>query len=149
MQESGYVSQLEKLGIPAQYAEMFGPNLLGELIPKLGIRFEELSPALTIATMPVKGNTQAAGLLHGGASAALVETVGSLAAYVAAPEGYVPVGIDLNITHLSSATEGEVKATCTAEKLGRTLCVHRVEVRQGERLISTGRISNMLIPQRK
>lgn len=147
MNETEKISELEKFGVPAEYASMFSPLLLGELIPKLGIYFQKLSPELTIATMPVAGNTQPAGLLHGGATAALLETVGSFAANAAAPEGKMAVGVDLNITHVSSALKGEVTATCTAEKLGRTLCVHRVEIRQGDKLISTGRISNMLVPR--
>lgn len=145
---SNKTQKLTDLGVPTHYHHHFSDLAMGELIPKLGIHFTKLTPEHTIATMPVAGNTQPAGLLHGGASAALLETVGSLAAIISAPEGKTAVGVDLNITHLNAAHSGEVTAYCTAEKLGKTLCVHRIDIKQGERLISTGRISNLIIPRR-
>lgn len=141
-------AELTAHGIPDHYHPYFQNLSLGGLIAKLGIRFQELSPELTIATMPVEGNTQLIGLLHGGASAALAETLGSCAAYVSvAHQGKAAVGVDLNITHLRPATSGTVTATCRAVKLGSTVCVHTIEIQDDQgRTISTARITNNIIP---
>ncbi|MDY3049697.1 MAG: hotdog fold thioesterase [Rothia sp. (in: high G+C Gram-positive bacteria)] len=119
----------------------------GDLAKKLGIRILQASPELTIATMPVEGNTQPVGLLHGGASAALAETLGSLSAFLSvAEQKKAAVGVDLNITHLRPVRSGTVTARCQAVKLGRTVCVHTVDLRDdADRLIATARISNQII----
>lgn len=136
-------------GIPEKYFAHYSHHALGKLVPKLGIHFEELSAERTVATMPVAENTQPGGLLHGGASAALLETLGSFASNCAAPEGHVAVGTELSITHVRSATEGLVRAVCVAAKLGRSQCVHTVEIRdEAGKLISTGRMTNTIIPVR-
>lgn len=144
-----FQSELEKSGIPAEKWQQFTQHGVGTLIPKLGIVFEELSPERTVATMPVAENTQPAGLLHGGASAALLETLGSFAANEAAPEGYAAVGTELNISHVRSATSGLVRGTCIALKIGRSQCVHRIDITDEQgKLISTGRMTNSIIPRR-
>ena len=73
------VAQLNEHGVPAETHKFF-PKGLGELIPRMGIIFSELTAERAVASMPVQGNTQPVGLLHGGASAVLAETLGSLAA---------------------------------------------------------------------
>lgn len=120
---------------------------VGTLAQKLGITILKASPQLTIATMPVEGNTQPAGLLHGGASAALAETLGSLSAYLSvAGQGKAAVGLDLNITHLRPARNGLVTGTCKAIHLGRTVCVHAIEITDdSDRVIATARITNKII----
>lgn len=134
-------------GIPEDSVHRFGPLGLGELIPKLGIRFLELSAEKTVATMPVSGNTQPAGLLHGGASAAFLETLGSFASNMAVDEKTMAVGTELNITHLRSAVSGLVTGTCTAVKLGRTQLVHHIDITDEKgKLISSGRMTNMVVP---
>ena len=140
---------LEKSGIPQEKWHRFSQHGLGTLIPKMGIFFEELTAEYTVATMPVAENTQPGGLLHGGASAALLETLGSFAANEAAPEGYVAVGTELNISHVRSATSGLVRGTCIALKIGRSQCVHRIDITDERgKLISTGRMTNSIIPRR-
>jgi uncharacterized protein (TIGR00369 family) len=114
----------------------------------MGIELVELSADRAIATMPVSGNTQPIGLLHGGAHVVLAESLGSFAANVHAhPWGYA-VGIELNATHHASITEGVVTGTCVAIKLGRTLTSHEVTMTdESGRLLSTVRITNYLRPK--
>lgn len=119
----------------------------GALARKLGLEIIKASPQVTIATMPVEGNTQPAGLLHGGASAVLAETLGSLAANLwVTGTGQAAVGLDLNITHLRPARAGLVTGTCQAVHLGRSICVHAIDITdESNRLIATARITNKII----
>jgi uncharacterized protein (TIGR00369 family) len=120
----------------------------GELARKMGIEFLELSAARSVARMPVAGNTQVIGLLHGGAHVVLGETLGSLSSAIHAGPGRYAVGIEINATHSRSVTEGWVTGTCTAIVLGRTLATHEIAMTddQGRRL-STVRMTNMLRDQ--
>lgn len=118
---------------------------VGELAEKMGIEILELSAERAVATMPVSGNTQPRGLLHGGAYLVLGETLGSFAANVwAAPDGYA-VGIEISASHSKSATSGKVTGVATAISLGKTLTVHEIVVanEKGERC-STIRITNLI-----
>jgi uncharacterized protein (TIGR00369 family) len=118
---------------------------LGTLADKMGIELIELSAEKAVATMPVLGNTQPLGLMHGGAYVVLAETLGSFAANVAAGEGRFAVGIEINASHSRSATEGIVTGVCTAVSLGRTLTVHEIAVSdEAGRRLSTVRITNLL-----
>jgi uncharacterized protein (TIGR00369 family) len=118
---------------------------LGALADKMGINLLELSAERAVATMPVLGNTQPLGLVHGGAYVVLAETLGSFAANVAAGEGRYAVGIEINASHSRSATEGIVTGVCTAISIGRTLTTHEIAIsdEKGRRL-STVRITNLL-----
>ncbi|MEX3507640.1 MULTISPECIES: PaaI family thioesterase [unclassified Corynebacterium] len=123
---------------------------LGELDKKMGVEVIEQSPERVVATMPVSGNTQSFGLLHGGAMACLAEAVGSWAAVIhASTLGKVAVGVDLNATHHASGREGLVTATATAIRLGRTLCSHEIVITDeaGTRLC-TARITNAVVDKR-
>lgn len=117
----------------------------GELTQKMGIEYLELSASLSVARMPVEGNRQVVGILHGGAHVVLGESLGSLSAAIHAGPGRFAVGVDVNATHTRSISEGWVTATCTAISLGRTICVHEVAIEndEGQRL-STVRITNLL-----
>lgn len=97
-----------KLGVDAT---TFSGGHLGD---KLGIRIIEASGDRVLGTMPVEGNQQPYGLLHGGASAALAETLGSIGAMLHAGPGRYAVGVDLNVTHHRSATSGLVTGVATA-----------------------------------
>ena len=118
---------------------------LGALADKMGIKLVELSAERAVATMPVEGNTQPLGLMHGGAYVVLAESLGSFAANVAAGPGRFAVGIEINASHSRSATEGIVTGVCTAISIGRTLATHEIAIsdEQGRRL-STVRITNLL-----
>ncbi len=117
----------------------------GALCQKMGIDFLELSAERSVATMPVEGNTQVVGLLHGGAHVVLAESLGSISSAIHGGPGRYAVGIEINASHSRSITEGLVTGTCTALVLGRTLCTHEIVItdEQGRRL-STVRMTNML-----
>jgi 1,4-dihydroxy-2-naphthoyl-CoA hydrolase len=118
---------------------------MGALAEKMGIEWLEFTPDRAVARMPVAGNTQPVGLLHGGAYVVLGESLGSMHANYHAGPGRLAVGIDINATHTRSATEGWVTGVCTPLHLGRSLTVHEIVVsdEQGRRC-STVRITNMV-----
>ncbi|WP_394768768.1 hotdog fold thioesterase [Lacisediminihabitans sp.] len=120
----------------------------GELARKMGIEYLELSAEHSVATMPVEGNTQVIGILHGGAHVVLGESLGSISSAIHAGPGRVAVGIEINATHSRSISSGTVTATCIALSLGRTLATHEIVIRdeQGRRL-STVRMTNFLKDQ--
>ncbi|MEY3561459.1 MAG: hypothetical protein RL068_611 [Actinomycetota bacterium] len=121
---------------------------LGPLAEKMGIKLIELSAERAVATMPVDGNTQPIGFLHGGAHVVLAESLGSFAANVHAhPWGYA-VGIELSASHHASVTSGKVTGTCRAIKLGKTLTTHEISMTdEAGKLLSTVRITNFLRPK--
>lgn len=120
---------------------------LGELDQKLGVKVLEESAQRVVATMPIDGNRQSLGLLHGGAMLALGEAVGSWGAVIhASSMGKVAVGVDVNATHHKSSKEGTVTATSSAIHLGRSLTTHEVVITHnddGARLC-TMRITNFI-----
>jgi len=129
---------------------LFETRGVGELAERMGIQLLELSAIKAVATMPVEGNRQPLGLLHGGAYVVIAESLGSMAANVwAHPKNKFAVGIEVNASHSSSATEGIVTATCQAITLGSTLTVHEIAITDaaGKRL-STVRITNLLRDRR-
>ena len=117
----------------------------GQLVQRMGIEFQKLTAEESIATMPVEGNRQVIGLLHGGAHVVLGESLGSLSSAIHAGPGRIAVGIEINATHSRSVSDGLVTATCRALVLGRTLCTHEIVMtdEQGRRL-STVRMTNFL-----
>lgn len=132
----------------SQALEVMKQRGLGALADRMGIQLLELSAERAVATMPVEGNTQPIGLLHGGAHVVLAESLGSFAANVHAhPWGYA-VGIEINASHHSSVKSGVVTGTCTAVKLGKSLTTHEIKVTdESGRLLSTIRITNFLRPK--
>ena len=117
----------------------------GELSVKMGIEFLDLSAERSVARMPVEGNTQVIGLLHGGAHVVLAESLGSISAAIHAGPGRYAVGIEVNATHSRSVTSGWVTGTCTALSLGRTLATHEIVMTDEEgRRLSTVRMTNFL-----
>lgn len=119
---------------------------LGELDTKMGVRILEQSAERVVATMPVEGNRQSFGLLHGGASVAFAEALGSWAAVIHAGPGRSAVGVDINATHHRSARSGIVTGVATAIRLGRTIASHEIVItdEDGNRLC-TARITNLII----
>lgn len=113
----------------------------GTLLERMEMVFLEVTDGRVVARMPVAHNTQPAGLLHGGASAALAETVGSFAANIHAAPAQA-VGIELNITHHRSVTEGYVTATATPIIEGRSIASYQIEIRDDAgRLAATSRLT--------
>jgi 1,4-dihydroxy-2-naphthoyl-CoA hydrolase len=114
----------------------------GELVVKMGIQITEMSTQRATGTMPVEGNRQPYGLLHGGASAVLAETLGSLHAAVLAPAGRVPVGTDLNCTHHRAMTAGTVYGVCVPAHVGRSVaCFEIVISDETGRRVCTARLT--------
>ena len=117
---------------------------LSPLDDKLGIRITDFDPDRLVATMPVAGNEQPFGLLHGGASCALMETIGSWAGALHAGPGKQVVGIELNASYLRGATSGLVTAVCTPVRRGRTLSTFLIEITDDSgRPTATGRLTTL------
>ncbi|WP_435155344.1 hotdog fold thioesterase [Amycolatopsis sacchari] len=91
-----------------------------QLNDKLGISFVEVGPERVVATMPVDGNRQPYGLLHGGANAALAEALGSTVAALNAGTDKMTVGFELSCTHHRGVQEGTVTGTAVPLHVGRT-----------------------------
>jgi 1,4-dihydroxy-2-naphthoyl-CoA hydrolase len=114
----------------------------GTLIERLGIEWVEVGAHRIVARMPVEGNTQVYGVLHGGATAALVETVGSIGTAVVAGLDKRVVGIHLSVDHLRAVEVGHVTATGTPLRVGRSVAVWDVRVEDHEdRLAAVGRLT--------
>ncbi len=116
----------------------------------LGIRVTEIGPDFLRATMPVNERThQPFGVLHGGASVALAETVGSLAAMLCVDPDYMVLGQDINANHLRSISSGLVTATARPFHLGRSSHVWHIEIRDGqERLVCVSRLTMAVVERR-
>jgi uncharacterized protein (TIGR00369 family) len=117
----------------------------GELERSMGIEYLEVSPERVVGRLPVKGNTQPYGLLHGGASCVLAESLGSVGAVLHAGPGRVAVGIEINATHHRAATEGWVTGVATRTHGGRTLATYDIVVSdERDRRVCTVRLTCML-----
>lgn len=118
----------------------------GTLLERMGIEVVEASASRVVLTMPVAGNTQPYGLLHGGASAVLAETAGSIgSALHAGIDSRIAVGIELNCTHHRSAREGTVTAVAEPLSLGRTLATWQIAITDDhDRPICTSRLTCLL-----
>lgn len=122
---------------------------LGEVADAMGIKLSEATAERTVATMPVPGNRQRMGILHGGASALLAETVGSVAASIHAGSNRFIVGLDLNVTHHRSATDGVVTAVATPLSLGNTIASYHIEIRnESDQRIATARLTCLVRERR-
>jgi 1,4-dihydroxy-2-naphthoyl-CoA hydrolase len=133
-----------------EHADFLRQFPMGALNETMGIRLVEVSPERVVGTMPVAGNTQPYGLLHGGASVVLAETLGSVGSGMHAHPDRQAVGVDINATHHRSVRDGVVTGTATAIHLGRTSACYEVVVtdEQGRRLC-TARITCALVPVKK
>jgi 1,4-dihydroxy-2-naphthoyl-CoA hydrolase len=117
----------------------------GTLVERMGIVFSAAGTDRVVATMPVEGNTQPYGLLHGGASLVLAETLGSIGSALHAGTERIAVGIEINATHHRAARSGSVTGTATPLHLGSTMASWQVEIvdEQG-RAVCTSRITCLL-----
>jgi uncharacterized protein (TIGR00369 family) len=123
------------------------PQGMGALNETMGIELVEISPERVVATMPVAGNTQPYGLLHGGASVVLAETLGSVGSALHAAPDRLSVGVDINATHHRAVTSGTVTGTATAIHLGRSSATYEVVITDEEgRRVCTSRITCALMP---
>nr|WP_238154611.1 MULTISPECIES: hotdog fold thioesterase [unclassified Ornithinimicrobium] len=116
--------------------------MIGTLAERMGMELLEADVQRTVARMPVAGNTQPYGLLHGGASAALAETVGSIGAALHAGADRIAVGVDLNATHHRAVRDGHVTAVATPLSLGRSVAAYEIVVTDDEgRRVCTARLT--------
>ena len=103
---------------------------MGTTVAHLGIEFLEVGDDFITARVPVDGRTlQPAGILHGGVSVVLAETLGSCGAAFSAPQGHRAVGLDVNANHLRSATGGWVTGTARPVHIGRSTHVWQIELK--------------------
>jgi 1,4-dihydroxy-2-naphthoyl-CoA hydrolase len=117
----------------------------GTLPGRMNIKIVEASARRVVGTMPVAGNTQAYGILHGGASCVLAETLGSLGSALHAGPDRVTVGIEINATHHRSASEGELTGVATLLHGGRTLTTYEIVIADDlGRRICTSRLTCLL-----
>lgn len=123
------------------------PDDLGGVAGLLDIELVETSPERVTATMPVTPkHHQPFGVLHGGVSVVLAESVASVGAYLAAPEGYTAVGLEVNANHVRSVRQGRLAAVATPLHTGRTTQVWDVKIRhEGEKLVCVSRCTMAIV----
>jgi 1,4-dihydroxy-2-naphthoyl-CoA hydrolase len=119
-----------------------GPD---SLIRRMGITIVSASAERAVATMPVAGNTQPYGLLHGGASCVLAETLGSVASALHAGPGRITVGIEISASHHRAVSEGTVTAVATLAHGGATMTTYEIVITDDRgRRVCTARLSCLL-----
>jgi 1,4-dihydroxy-2-naphthoyl-CoA hydrolase len=111
-----------------QIKEAFNSGGQDHLAGRMGIKILEASPERVVGTMPVEGNTQPYGILHGGASCVLAESLGSLGSALQAGPDRFTVGIEINATHHRPATSGLVTGVATLAHGGRTMCTFDIVI---------------------
>jgi uncharacterized protein (TIGR00369 family) len=131
---------------PAEFVRQM-PQGMGALNEKMGIELVEISAERVVGRMPVEGNTQPYGLLHGGASVVLAETLGSVGSALHGMPDRLSVGVDINATHHRAATSGHLTGTATAVHLGRSMASYEVVITdEDDRRVCTARITCTLLP---
>ncbi|MFI9105143.1 PaaI family thioesterase [Streptomyces fildesensis] len=131
-------------GLGLDLPALFSAGHLGD---RMSIQITEASPERVVGVMPVEGNTQPYGLLHGGASAVLAETLGSVGAMLHGGPGKLAVGVDLNATHHRGIRSGNVTGVATPVHRGRSSATYEVVItdENGKR-VCTARLTCMLRP---
>jgi 1,4-dihydroxy-2-naphthoyl-CoA hydrolase len=126
----------------AEQVKAFGP---GELVERMGIEILEFTPERVVARMPVAGNRQPYGLLHGGANVVLAETLGSFGAALHAGPERIAVGIEVSATHHRAVVDGHVTGVATPISLGRTAATYEIVITDDEgRRTCTARLTCLL-----
>jgi 1,4-dihydroxy-2-naphthoyl-CoA hydrolase len=117
----------------------------GQLTDRMGIVITEWDPERVVGTMPVAGNQQAYGLLHGGASCVLAETLGSYAAALNAEAGQAPLGLEINASHHRAVFGGIVTGVCTPLHRGRSVASYQIVISDDAgRHVCTARLTCVL-----
>jgi uncharacterized protein (TIGR00369 family) len=131
-------------GLGLDLPALFSAGALGQ---RMGVEVLEASPEKVVGTLPVDGNTQPYGLLHGGATAVLAETLGSVGAMLHAGPSKIAVGVDLNCTHHRPVRSGLVTGVATPAHTGRTSATYEVVItdERGKR-VGTARLTCALRP---
>jgi 1,4-dihydroxy-2-naphthoyl-CoA hydrolase len=125
--------------------ETFIERSKGTLVDQMGITIVAAAPDRVVGTMPVAGNTQPYGLLHGGASCVLAETLGSLGSALHAGPDRFTVGIEISATHHRAAASGLVTGVATLLHGGRTVTTHEIVISDDRgRRVCTARLTCLL-----
>ncbi|MFF4538711.1 PaaI family thioesterase [Streptomyces aureus] len=129
----GVIDEYAALGV--DLPALFSAGHLGN---RMGVQIIEASADRVVGTMPVEGNTQPYGLLHGGASAVLAETIGSVGAMLHGGSSKIAVGVDLNCTHHRGVRSGLVTGVATPVHRGRTSATYEIAItgEDGKRVCS-------------
>ncbi|MEV8034613.1 PaaI family thioesterase [Streptomyces sp. NPDC002742] len=129
----GVIDEYAALGV--DLPALFSAGHLGN---RMGVQIIEASADRVVGTMPVEGNTQPYGLLHGGASAVLAETIGSVGAMLHGGITKIAVGVDLNCTHHRGVRSGLVTGVATPVHRGRTSATYEIAItdEDGKRVCS-------------
>ncbi|WP_433855847.1 PaaI family thioesterase [Streptomyces kronopolitis] len=129
-------------GLGLDLPALFSAGHLGE---RMSVRVVEAAPERIVGTMPVEGNTQPYGLLHGGASAVLAETLGSVGAMLHGGPTKIAVGVDLNCTHHRGARSGLVTGVATPVHRGRSTTTYDIVITdEHDKRVCTARLTCML-----
>jgi 1,4-dihydroxy-2-naphthoyl-CoA hydrolase len=129
-------------------AMMAATTAAGTLAAAMGITVVSASAAEVVATMPVAGNVQPYGLLHGGASCVLAETIGSLGAALHAGLDRIVVGVEINASHHRGVREGEVTGVATQVHAGRTMATYDIVILDAAgRRVCTSRLTCLIRDQ--
>jgi len=123
------------------------PESMGGAANQFGIEITEMSGDRVVATMPVtEKHHQPFGVLHGGVSVVLAESVASIGAYLAAPEDHVAMGIEINANHIRAVRDGTLTATATPVHRGRSTHVWQVEIKsENDKLICVSRCTLAIV----
>lgn len=122
------------------------------IVSHVGIEFTEIGDDYLVATMPVDERTkQPMGLLHGGASVVLAETLGSVAGLMCVDSAqFTIVGVEINANHLKSVTSGKVIGTVKPVRIGRTIQVWNIEIKnEAGKMVCVSRFTLMVVPIQK
>jgi uncharacterized protein (TIGR00369 family) len=133
---------------PAQIIEGFARLSQGTLPGRMGITVSAARADQVVGSMPVDGNIQPYGLLHGGASCVLAETLGSLGAALQAGPGRFAVGIEISATHHRAVSEGVVTGVATRVHGGRTTATYEIAITDARgRRVCSARLTCLLRDQ--
>ena len=132
------------------YLEEIRKRPLSALDKKMGIEIIEASPQRMVGTMPVEGNTQPSGLLHGGANVVLAETLGSVAASLTLDRSKQDcVGLEINANHIRGVKSGKVKGTARPVHLGKSTQVWEIKiVNEADQLCCISRITMAILDKK-
>jgi uncharacterized protein (TIGR00369 family) len=121
--------------LPAEFTQDTLNRMLGEFNTRMGLHLVEVSAERIVGTIPVDGNRQPYGLLHGGANAAMAEALGSIGSAMHAGPDRVAMGVELSCTHHRAARSGHVTGVCTPLHVGNTMCTFETVItdEQGRR----------------
>ncbi|MER7043374.1 PaaI family thioesterase [Streptomyces jumonjinensis] len=134
------VDEYAELGV--DLPALFSAGHLGE---RMGVRILEASAERVVGAMPVEGNTQPYGLLHGGASAVLAETLGSIGSMLHGGAARIAVGVDLNCTHHRGVRSGMVTGVATPVHRGRSTATYEIVITdEQEKRVCTARLTCLL-----